>query len=52
MDIEEQIPSVLALQKGGIFPSLAKRGRGRFSQQDVFPIMDSLLIRCSVLEIL
>ncbi len=43
MDIEAQIPPPLPLQKGGITPSLAKRGKGRFSEQYVFSIMDSLV---------
>ena len=47
MDIKAQIPPALPLQKGGI-PSLAKRGQGRFSQQYVFSIMDSLISKGQV----
>jgi hypothetical protein len=39
-----------ALQKGGISPSLAKRGQGRFSQQYVFSIMDSFVIFGKAIE--
>jgi hypothetical protein len=50
MDIEDQIPPPLPLQKGGISPSLAKRGQGRFSQQYVFSIMDSFVIFGKAIE--
>jgi len=51
MDVEDQIPPTLPLQKGGISPlwypfpvfKQAKRGWGRFLQQHVFSIMDSLV---------
>jgi len=43
MDIEDQIPPPLPLQKGGNYPSLAKRGKGRFSEQYVFSIRDSFV---------
>ena len=49
MDIEDQIPLRLPLQKGGIplfgrqpigpLARRAKRGQGRFSQRQVFSIM-------------
>jgi hypothetical protein len=32
-----------SLYKGRNYPSLAKRGKGRFSEQDVFSIMGSLV---------
>jgi len=32
-----------SLYKGRNYPSLAKRGKGRFSEQYVFSIMDSLV---------
>jgi len=40
MDIEDQIPP---FAKGRNFPSLAKRGWGRFSERYVFSITDSLV---------
>jgi len=35
-----------SLYKGRNDPSLAKRGEGRFSEEYVFSIMDSLVSRC------
>ena len=52
MDAEEQIPPSLPLlaaqalaqrAKGRNYPSLAKRGQGRFSEAYVFFIVDSLV---------
>ena len=43
VETEDQIPPSLPLQKGGITPSLAKRGKGRFSEAYVFIIMRSLV---------
>jgi hypothetical protein len=57
MDIEDQIPPPLPLlaaqalaqrAKGRNYPSLAKRGEGRFSEQYVFSIMDSLVNRFEI----
>ncbi len=42
MDVEDQIPPTLPLQKGGI-PLFSKEGLGKILQQYVFPIMDSLV---------
>ena len=57
MDIEDQIPPPLPLQKGelplfgrrpiGPLARRAKRGKGRFSEQYVFSIMDSLVTESS-----
>jgi len=50
IDIENQIPPSLPclpagrLYKREEFPSLEKRGEGRFSKEYVFSIMDSLVI--------
>jgi len=35
--------------KGRSYPSLVKRGKGRFSKQYVFSIMDSLVLKKEVL---
>jgi hypothetical protein len=45
MDIIRQNPSSPPFAKGRNYPSLAKRGKGRFSECDVFSIMDSLVNR-------
>ena len=42
MDVEDQIPPTLPLQKGGI-PLFGKEGVGKILQQYVFSIMDSLV---------
>jgi hypothetical protein len=43
-------PSSPLFTKGRNFPSLAKRGQGRFSQQYVFSIMDSFVIFGKAIE--
>jgi len=43
-------PSSPPFTKGRNYPSLAKRGEGRFSNQYVYSIMDSLVIDREILK--